>query len=79
MANEILTTSEVMSKAFIALRDKKYSFIEEYCIEINSIENRVDRLYRDALGKLFAEFKDPVEIIKWKGSLRISRKSRKCF
>jgi uncharacterized protein len=66
MANEILKTCEVMSKAFIALRDKKYSFVEEYCIEIHSLENRVDRLYRDALGKLFAENKDPIEIIKWK-------------
>jgi len=66
MANEILKTCEVMSKAFLALRDKKYSFVEEYCIEIHSLENRVDRLYRDALGTLFAENKDPIEIIKWK-------------
>jgi predicted phosphate transport protein (TIGR00153 family) len=66
MANEILKTCEVMSKALIALRDKKYSFVEEYCIDIHSLENRVDRLYRDALGKLFDENKDPIEIIKWK-------------
>ena len=66
MANEILTTCEVMSKALIALRDKNYSFVEEYCIDIHSLENRVDRIYRDVLGKLFAENKDPIEIIKWK-------------
>ena len=66
MANGILTTSEVMNKAFIALRDEQYSFVEEYCIEINRLENRIDRLYRDALEKLFAESKDPIEIIKWK-------------
>ena len=66
MAKEILTTTEMMSKAIIALRDKKYSFVQEYCIEINSLENRVDRLYRDALVKLFEEVKDPIAIIKWK-------------
>jgi uncharacterized protein len=66
MAKEILTTTEMMSKAIIALRDKKYSFVQEYCIEINSLENRVDRLYRSALVKLFEEVKDPIAIIKWK-------------
>jgi uncharacterized protein len=66
MAKEILTTTEMMSKAIIALRDKKYSFVQEYCIEINSLENRIDRLYRDALGRLFDEVTDPIAIIKWK-------------
>jgi uncharacterized protein len=66
MAKEILTTTEMMSKAIIALRDKKYSFVQEYCIEINSLENRIDRLYKHALVKLFDEVKDPIAIIKWK-------------
>jgi predicted phosphate transport protein (TIGR00153 family) len=66
MAKELLTTTEMMSKAIIALRDKKYSFVQEYCIEINSLENRIDRLYRNALVKLFDEVKDPIAIIKWK-------------
>jgi len=66
MAKEILTTTEMMSKAIIALRDKKYSFVQEYCIEINSLENRIDRLYKNALVKLFDEVKDPIAIIKWK-------------
>ena len=66
MAKEILTTTEMMSKAVIALRDKRYSFVQEYCIEINRLENRIDRLYRDALGRLFYEVKDPITIIKWK-------------
>jgi hypothetical protein len=66
MAKEILTTTEMMSKAVIALRDKKYSFVQEYCIEINRLENRIDRLYREALVRLFDEVKDPIMIIKWK-------------
>jgi len=66
MAKEILTTTEMMSKAIIALRDKRYSYVQEYCIEINSLENRIDRLYKNALVKLFDEVKDPIAIIKWK-------------
>jgi hypothetical protein len=66
MAKEILTTTEMMSKAVIALRDKRYSYVQEYCIEINSLENRIDRLYKNALVKLFDEVKDPIAIIKWK-------------
>jgi predicted phosphate transport protein (TIGR00153 family) len=66
IAKELLLTTEMVSKAIIALRDKKYSFVQEYCIEINSLENRIDRLYRAALGKLFDEVKDPIFLIKWK-------------
>jgi hypothetical protein len=66
IAKELLLTTEMVSKAIIALRDKKYSFVQEYCIEINSLENRIDRLYRAAIGKLFDEVKDPIFLIKWK-------------
>jgi uncharacterized protein len=66
MAMELLVTTEMMSKAIIALRDKKYPFVQEYCIEINSLENRIDKLYRGALGRLFDEVKDPIFLIKWK-------------
>ena len=66
IAKELLLTTEMVSKAIIALRDKKYSFVQEYCIEINSLENRIDRLYRAALGKLFDDVKDPIFLIKWK-------------
>ena len=66
MAKELLVTTEMMSKAIIALRDKKYPFVQEYCIEINSLENRIDRLYRAALGRLFDEVTDPIFLIKWK-------------
>ncbi|HKZ58075.1 MAG TPA: DUF47 family protein, partial [Thermodesulfovibrionales bacterium] len=34
--------------------------------EINRLENRIDRTFRDALGKLFDEINDCIFIIKWK-------------
>jgi predicted phosphate transport protein (TIGR00153 family) len=66
MAKDILTTAEVMHKAVKKLKAKNYAHVQEHCIEINRLENRVDRAFRDALGKLFDEVKDPILIIKWK-------------
>jgi len=66
MAKDLLMTTEVVQKAIKNLKEKKYSHVQEYCIEINRLENRIDRIFRDALGKLFDEAKDCVFIIKWK-------------
>jgi hypothetical protein len=66
MSKDLLMTTEVVRKAIKNLKEKKYSHVQEYCIEINRLENRIDRGFRDALGKLFEEVKDCVFIIKWK-------------
>jgi predicted phosphate transport protein (TIGR00153 family) len=66
MAKDLLTTVEFVEKAIKKLKDKNYSHIQEYCIEINKLENRLDRNFRDALGHLFDEIKDPIIVIKWK-------------
>ncbi|HBO83570.1 MAG TPA: DUF47 domain-containing protein [Deltaproteobacteria bacterium] len=66
IAKDLLKTSEVMHKAIHKLKEKNYSHVQDYCIEINRLENRVDREFRDALAKLFDEEKDPILIIKWK-------------
>jgi uncharacterized protein Yka (UPF0111/DUF47 family) len=66
MAKDLLMTTEVVQKAIKKLKEKKYSHVQEYCIEINRLENRIDRTFRDALGKLFDEARDCVYIIKWK-------------
>ncbi|PKL49622.1 MAG: DUF47 domain-containing protein [Nitrospira bacterium HGW-Nitrospira-1] len=66
MSKDLLVTTEVMQKAIKNLKEKNYSHVQDYCIEINRLENMVDREFRDALGKLFDEVKDPILIIKWK-------------
>ncbi|MEW6675420.1 MAG: DUF47 family protein [Nitrospirota bacterium] len=66
MSKDLLMTAEVVHKAIKKLKEKNYSHVQEYCIEINRLENRIDRGFRDALGKLFDDFKDPILIIKWK-------------
>jgi predicted phosphate transport protein (TIGR00153 family) len=66
MSKNLLLTAEVIHKAIKKLKEKNYSHVQEYCIEINRLENRVDRDFRDALGALFDNVKDPILIIKWK-------------
>jgi len=66
ISKDLLATTEVIQKAIKNLKEKNYSHVQDYCIEINRLENMVDRDFRDALGKLFDEVKDPILIIKWK-------------
>jgi len=66
MSKELLTTVELVHKAIKQLEEKNYSHMQEYCIEINKLENKIDRVFRDALGHLFDEIKDPILVIKWK-------------
>ena len=66
MSKDLLKTVEFVEKAIKELRNKHYSHIQEYCIEINKLENQLDRSFKDALVHLFDEIKDPILIIKWK-------------
>jgi predicted phosphate transport protein (TIGR00153 family) len=66
LSKTLLETVEFVTKAIGCLKDKKYSYIQEYCIEINRLENRADRIFRGALVKLFDNIKDPILVIKWK-------------
>lgn len=66
LCKTLLETTEYISKAVGCLKDKKYSYIQEYCIDINSLENKGDRIFREALVKLFDNIKDPILVIKWK-------------
>jgi len=62
----ILATTEIITKAVTSLKEKKYSYIQEYCIEINRLENAADKIFREALARLFENTKDPILVIKWK-------------
>ena len=66
IAEDLQMTADILKKALRELRAKQYSRVQEHCIEINRLENRIDRKYRDALGKLVNDQNDPVYIIKWK-------------
>ncbi|MDH4163594.1 MAG: DUF47 family protein [Nitrospirota bacterium] len=66
IAEDLQMTGSILRKVIRELRAKNYSHVQEHCIEINRLENRIDRLYRDALGKLLNEPNDPIHVIKWK-------------
>jgi predicted phosphate transport protein (TIGR00153 family) len=66
IAEDLQMTADILKKALRELRAKQYSRVQEHCIEINRLENRIDRKYRDALGKLLNGTSDPIAIIKWK-------------
>jgi predicted phosphate transport protein (TIGR00153 family) len=66
IAEDLQMTSGILRKVVHELRTKNYAHVQEHCIEINRIENRIDRLYRDALGKLLTNSNDPIAVIKWK-------------
>jgi predicted phosphate transport protein (TIGR00153 family) len=67
LAKELNETVRFVQKAFVSLESKKWDHVKEYCIEINRMENQIDRTFRNALGDMFDDFKDdPVKIIKWK-------------
>lgn len=66
IAKDLRFTTEVIQKTIKELKCKNYSHVQEHCIEINRLENKIDRIFRDALGRLFDDIKDPLLIIKWK-------------
>jgi uncharacterized protein Yka (UPF0111/DUF47 family) len=39
--------------------------IDEYCIEINRLENTADDIYRKAISRLFENGTSPLDVIKW--------------
>ena len=67
LAQDLNLTAEAIVKAIKDLRAKDYERVKEHCIEINRLENMIDRGFRNALGELFDDFKDdPLMVIKWK-------------
>ena len=60
----ISTQAEQMRKAMEALERKKG--VLEHAVEINRLENEADKVYREAVGRLFDEETDPIAVMKWK-------------
>lgn len=66
VAEDMQMMADILKKSMRDLREKQYARVQEHCIEINRLENRIDRIHRDALGKLLNEPNDPLYVIKWK-------------
>jgi predicted phosphate transport protein (TIGR00153 family) len=67
LADVILMAAVELEKAIACLRHKnQFKQMLERCVEINRLENAADRIYRAAIGELFDNAKDMVEVIKWR-------------
>ena len=67
MGNLIDDSTAQIKVLFDSLPDnKKTDDAVKAIIEINRLENLGDAVFRRALGKLFRDVADPIEVIKWK-------------
>ena len=64
MAEVLLSQVKEISAAVTRLQDNDH--VVERCVEINRLENDADRLFQSAIGSLFQEVKDPIDVIKRK-------------
>jgi predicted phosphate transport protein (TIGR00153 family) len=40
--------------------------LDEHVVEINRLENEADQIHREAIGRLFSEEQNAIELLKWK-------------
>lgn len=67
MGRLILDQAELIQRALNALRDiRNYNNILDHCVEIHRLENQADLIMKSAVGRLFDEEKDPIQLIKMK-------------
>jgi predicted phosphate transport protein (TIGR00153 family) len=64
MATVLLNQVKEISAAVSRLQDNDH--VVERCVEINRLENDADRLFQLAIGSLFQDVKDPIDVIKRK-------------
>ena len=73
-APELVKITEILGEAigkirkvvFSVRKKQDASLILSLCVEINTLENEADQLYRAAMVRLFEEEKDAIELIKVK-------------
>jgi len=67
MSRIILDQAIRIHRALIAMRDmRNYNEIKDHCVEIHRLENESDLIMKHAIGLLFDEEKDPLQIMKMK-------------
>ena len=64
LAKLIVRQSEELNKAVVLL--EKTQGVMDHCVEVNRLEDEADRVCREAIGKLFENEKDAIQLIKMK-------------
>ena len=67
LADLLVTSAEEVHNAVVILHDsKRHKEALAACVEINRLENDADVLHREALGELFANATNAIEVLKLK-------------
>jgi uncharacterized protein len=67
LAKQIVRGCERLAAAVRHLRSTKlYDQLAKHCIEVHETENAGDDILQTAMGDLFRDEKDPIQVIKWK-------------
>ena len=64
LAHTVTASTDRLQSALDALA--RQTPVHPHAVEINRLENEADRIYQEAVQKLFDTETDPIEIIKWK-------------
>lgn len=64
LADNLQLCSDQLLLAMRKLESRKG--LEEHVVEINRLENEADLIHREAIGSLFREEANPIEVMKWK-------------
>ncbi len=64
LADVIVRQSEELARAIQVL--EKNQRVLDHCVEVNRLENEADQISRRAIGILFEQEKDPIQLIKLK-------------
>lgn len=65
--NVVIKCCDALKKLVEEFRNfRRSSSIHEYIVEINRLEEDGDKIYTDAVHRLYVENSDPVEILKWR-------------
>lgn len=70
LADVIVRQSDELSKA-VSLLEKNHTRVLEHCVEVNRLENEADAVARDAIGHLFQDETNPIQLIKIKELLEV--------
>jgi len=65
----IIEQIDVLRRALVAL--ERRSGVLDQTDEIHRLETKADKVYKDAIGRLFDEERDPIAVIKWKEILSL--------
>jgi predicted phosphate transport protein (TIGR00153 family) len=75
----IISTSTDQIVIAVQALEKKRTGVLEAAVEINRLENEADRAHQRAVGQLFDEERDPIEVMKWKEILdTLERTTDRC-